>query len=72
MSGLWKAIVIGLLCGCLSLVFGGEFKGNLAEPEFLAHYVGYVAYSPHSSSELVAPQFSRHNIPSAPDGFRLS
>lgn len=43
MSGLGKAVVFSLLCGCLNLVFGGEFKGNLAEPEFLASYVGHVA-----------------------------
>jgi len=43
MSGLWKAVVISVLCGFLSLVFGGEFKGNLAEPEFIGAYIGYVA-----------------------------
>ncbi len=43
MSGLWKAVVISVLCGSLSLVFGGEFKGNLAEPEFIGAYIGYVA-----------------------------
>jgi ABC-type Fe3+-siderophore transport system permease subunit len=43
MSKFWKAVIIGSLLGCAILVFGGEFKGNLAEPEFLAHYVGYVA-----------------------------
>jgi hypothetical protein len=38
----WKGAIVGALIGCVSLVFAGPFKGNLAEPEFLAQYIGYL------------------------------
>jgi hypothetical protein len=37
-----RGAVVGALIGCVSLVFSGEFKGNLAEPEFTASYIGYL------------------------------
>jgi hypothetical protein len=41
-SQVWKGGIIGALIGCVMLVFSGPFKGNLAEPEFLAQYIGYL------------------------------
>jgi hypothetical protein len=39
---IWKGIIIGALIGSAMLVFGGQFKGNLGESEFLAGYIGYL------------------------------
>ena len=41
-SKVWKGAFVGALIGGVSLVFTGTFKGNLGEPEFLAHYIGYL------------------------------
>ena len=43
----WKGGLVGALFGCLFgcvlLVFDrSTFKGNLAEPEFIASYIGYL------------------------------
>jgi hypothetical protein len=42
MNASWKGGLVGALFGCVLLVFGGSFKGNLAEPEFIAYYIGYL------------------------------
>jgi hypothetical protein len=43
MNASWKGGLVGALFGCVLLVFDrSTFKGNLAEPEFIARYIGYL------------------------------
>jgi hypothetical protein len=42
MKATWKGGLVGALFGCVLLVFGGHFKGNLGEPEFIAEYIGFL------------------------------
>jgi hypothetical protein len=42
LSSVAKGALLGALVGVLSLLFNGSFKGNLAEPEFTGHYLGYL------------------------------
>jgi len=42
MNASWKGGLVGALFGCVLLVFGGHFKGNLGEPEFIGEYIGFL------------------------------
>jgi hypothetical protein len=41
-SSTMKGTLAGAFFGFMMMVLGGEFKGNLAEPEFLGEYLGYM------------------------------
>lgn len=42
LSHIWKGAFIGALIGAVYQVYNGTFKGNLAEPEFIASYMGFM------------------------------
>jgi alkanesulfonate monooxygenase len=44
MKAMLKGGLVGALLGCFTLVLSSQFKGNLAEPEFLVNYLGYLVY----------------------------
>lgn len=43
MKPMLKGGLVAALIGCVTLVLSNQFKGNLAEPGFLANYLGYLS-----------------------------